>query len=98
MAIKACSHLEEVIVGKPKELFRQFQRLGIFEWRDIYATADHDITNDLVAFRFRMTERFEKPVGMDVLNSLGIRGPFMSPRRVSDSQFAAIYRSGCLLS
>ena len=42
-----------------------------------------------------MTERFKKPVGMDTLESLGIRGPFMSPRKINDSQFAAIYRKGC---
>ena len=32
MTIKACSQLEEVVIGKPKELFRRFQRLGIYEW------------------------------------------------------------------
>lgn len=98
MTVKACSHLEEVVVGKPKDLFRRFQRLGVYEWRDVYDTADKDITNDLVAFRFRMTERFKHPVGVDMLESLGVRGPFMSPRKISDSQFASIYRKGCGLT
>ncbi len=97
MTIKACSDLDEVIVGKPKELFRRFQRLGVYEWRDVYAAADNDITNDVVAFRFRMTERFNTPVGMDTLEALGIRAPFMSPRKIADSQFASIYRKGCNL-
>jgi len=98
MAIKACSQLEEVVVGKPKELFRRFQRLGIYEWRDVYATAGNDITKDIVAFRFRMTERFNIPVGMNELESLGIRGPFMSPRKISETQFASIYAKGHTLS
>jgi len=98
MTIKACSQLEEVVVGKPKELFRRFQRLGVFEWRDVYAVADNNITNDIVAFRFRMTERFSNPVSMDALESLGIRGPFMSPRKISDSQFASIYTKGHIRS
>ena len=98
MTVKACSQLEEMRVGKPKELFRRFQRLGVYEWRDVYAAADSNISNDIVAFRFRMTERFKKPVGMDTLESLGIRGPFMSPRKINDSQFAAIYRKGCDIS
>lgn len=98
MSIKACSMLEEVVLGKPKELFRRFQRLGVFEWRDIYAFSGKDLTKDLVAFRFRMTERFQKPVGMDSLESLDIRGPFMSPREISDSQFAFIYKKGHSLS
>jgi len=98
MTIKACSQLEEVVVGKPKELFRRFQRLGVYEWRDVFAVAGNDISQDIVAFRFRMTERFKTPVGMDMLESLGIRGPFMSPRKISDSQFASIYTKGCTLT
>jgi GNAT superfamily N-acetyltransferase len=98
MTIKACSQLEEVVVGKPKELFRRFQRLGVYEWRDVYAAAGNDISKDIVAFRFRMTERFTNPVGMDKLKTLGIRAPFMSPRKISDSQFAAIYQNGCSLT
>lgn len=98
MSIKACSQLEEVVVGKPKELFRRFQRLGVYEWRDVYEAAGRDITTDIVAFRFRMTERFKKAVGMDTLEALGIRGPFMSPRKISDSQFASIYTKGYALA
>ncbi len=98
MTIKACSQLEEVVVGKPKELFRRFQRLGVYEWRDVYAAAGENIFSDIVAFRFRMTERFQKPISMDILESLGIRGPFMSPRKISDSQFASIYKKGYALT
>lgn len=98
MTIKACSQLEEVVVGKPKDLFRRFQRLGVYQWQDVYAAADHNVTNDVAAFRFRMTERFAKPVGMDTLEALGIRGPFMSPRQISDAQFMAIYKHGCGLT
>jgi GNAT superfamily N-acetyltransferase/predicted nucleic acid-binding protein len=95
MSIKASSHLEEVIEGKPKDLFRRFQRLGIYEWRDVYSVAKKDITNNISAFRFRMTERFKQSVDVKSLASLGIDGPFMSPRKISDSQFAAIYKTGC---
>jgi GNAT superfamily N-acetyltransferase/predicted nucleic acid-binding protein len=98
MTIKACSQLEEIVVGKPKELFRRFQRLGVYEWRDVYDAAGKNVSNDIVAFRFRMTERFHKPIGMDTLEALGIRGPFMSPRKISDSQFASIYTKGYALT
>lgn len=98
MTIKACSQLEEVVVGKPKELFRRFQRLGVYEWRDVYDAAGKNVSNDIVAFQFRMTERFHKPIGMDTLEALGIRGPFMSPRKISDSQFASIYTKGYTLT
>jgi hypothetical protein len=98
MSIKACSQLEEVVIGKPKELFRRFQRLGVYEWQDIYEAVDKNISKDIVAFRFRMTERFHAPIGMDFLETLGIRGPFMSPRKISDSQFASIYTKGYTLT
>lgn len=98
MTIKACSQLEEVVVRKPKELFRRFQRLGVYEWPDIYEAAGKIISKDIVAFRFRMTERFQKPVDMDTLEGLGIRAPFMSPRKISDSQFASIYTKGYALA
>jgi GNAT superfamily N-acetyltransferase/predicted nucleic acid-binding protein len=98
MTIKACSQLEEVVIGKPKELFRRFQRLGVYEWPDIYEAAGKDIFKDIVAFRFRMTERFQNPIGMEALEALGIRAPFMSPRKISDSQFASIYKKGYALT
>lgn len=97
MSIKACSQLEEVIEGKPKDLFRRFQRLGIYEWKDVYAAAKNNIGNSISAFRFRMTERFRQPVDSQTLAAIGINSPLMSPRRISDSQFEAIYKIGCNL-
>jgi len=35
LSVKACSRLEEAIIGKPKELFRRFKRLGVYEWKDV---------------------------------------------------------------
>ncbi len=74
MRVKACSQLEEVVIGKPKDLFRRFQRLGVYERRDVYTTANHDVSNEIVAFRFRMTERFIKPVEMDISNRSAFEG------------------------
>lgn len=97
MTIKAYSQLEEVVLDRPKDLFRRFQRLGIYQWEDVYSTAEHDISKQIAAFRFRMTERFKNPVTLMDLRRLGIRGPFMSPRHITPLQFAAIYRKGFAL-
>jgi predicted nucleic acid-binding protein/GNAT superfamily N-acetyltransferase len=43
--LRAHSRLEEVIVGYPKQLFRQFRRLGIYEWKDVIYTAKSDTIN-----------------------------------------------------
>ncbi len=42
-----------------------------------------------------LTERFSKPFPLDRLESLDIRHPLLSPRRISDAQFATIYSHGC---
>lgn len=98
MSIKACSRLEEVVIGKPKELFKRFRRLGVFQWKDVFQAAKNDLANDLLAFRFSMTERFSKPFHLDQLEALDIRQPLLAPRRISDAQFATIYSHGCALA
>ena len=95
---KALRQPKELSDGKPKELFRRFQRLGVYEWRDVYEAAGKNISNDIMAFRFRMTERFRRPIDKDTLEALGIRGPFMSPRKITDSQFLSIYQKGYALA
>ena len=94
MSVKACSQLLDVVVGRPKDLFRRFQRLGVYEWRDVFAAAGNDSEKDIAAFRFGMTERFKTPVDTNFISELGVKGPFMSPREITDSQFASIYRKG----
>jgi GNAT superfamily N-acetyltransferase/predicted nucleic acid-binding protein len=95
MSIKACSRLEEVVIGKPKELYKRFRRLGIFQWKDVFQVAKNDLTRDLLAFRFSMTERFPNPFSLDQLEALGIRQPLLAPRHITDAQFATIYTFCC---
>jgi hypothetical protein len=98
MSIKACSRLEEVVIGKPKELFKRFRRLGVFQWKDVFQIAKNDTANDILAFRFTMTERFSKPFFLHQLEELDIRQPLLAPRRISDAQFATIYSHGSALT
>lgn len=94
MTIKACSRIEEVFVGKPKEVFKKFSRLGVYQWRDVLGAAGGDINEDLLAFRFAMTERFAQPVSLEEIEQLGVAPPIMSPRKITNEQFAEIYRRG----
>src|SRR5208337_5573619 len=34
MSAKACSYIDQVIIDKPKELYRLFRRLGVYGWKD----------------------------------------------------------------
>ncbi len=97
MTIKACSHLEEIALGTPKQLFAKFQHLGVFSWKHVLAAAGGKLNNNLIAFRFRRTERFVREISMSKLSELGIPQP-VNPRRITDSQFAEIYKIGMNLT
>lgn len=96
MSIRACSHLEEVRVGPPKEVFAQFRHLGIYSWKHVLETAKGNLERPLIAFRFSRTERFHKSVALTELKKLGIPQP-QNPRRITDEQFGQVYRLGMKL-
>ena len=92
--IRACSRLDEVIVGKPKDLFRRFQRLGIYDWSNVYEVAGK-LDNDIMAIRFRDTEMLNNPIPLNKLQQiLGQNAPIQSPRRISNQVFERIYNEG----
>ena len=93
MSVKACSHLEERIIGLPKELYARFRHLGVYAWKHVLATADGKLDHPLMAFRFLRTERFVRPVTLAELKQMGIPQP-QNPRQITDEQFATIYRLG----
>jgi GNAT superfamily N-acetyltransferase len=97
MTVKACSHLEEVVSGTPKQLFARFHHLGVFGWKHVLAAAGGELKNNLIAFRFKRTERFVREVPMSKLDELGIPQP-VNPRRISDAHFATIYQIGMHLN
>jgi len=68
--VRACSRLLEVRIGQPKELFKQFRRLGIYEWKDVYRAAGSDVTKNAMAIHFDDTELFANPVPVKRLKAL----------------------------
>jgi hypothetical protein len=92
MSVKACSHLVETAIGTPKELFAKYRHLGVYAWKHVVETAGSK-DKKLMAFRFVRTERFAKEVPFSECQKHGIPQP-VNPRRISDEQFAAIYRMG----
>ena len=96
--IRACSRLDEVLVGKPKELFRRFRRLGVYEWKNVYETAERDINSNIMAFRFSHTEPFNAPVSWREMQQLlkrnGITSSIQSPTAIDTETFTELYRAG----
>ncbi len=94
MSVKACSSLDEIVIGKPKELYKQFRRLGIYEWRNIWELAHKNLDEKIMAIRFSDTERFHTLVSLQELERLGVAGPIQSPRPIPPEVFAKIYSMG----
>jgi len=97
--LRACSYLDEVVYGMPRDLFRRFRRLGVFQWKDVLRIADNNPENEIMAFRFSGTEVFSSPVHwQDIQETLktteGRGSQLQSPLRISKACFAHLYNQG----
>ena len=92
--IRACSRVVEVCIGKPKPLFKRFQRLGVYEWADVIGIARQDFERNIMAVRFHDTELLN-PVAWEtfqvVLRRHNIRTQLESPARIPPAVFNEIY-------
>jgi len=96
--LRACSRLDEVIIGKPKELFRQFRRLGVYRWGNVFNLVDKNLDRELMALRFSDTELFDEPIDRDTLHGIlskhGRGVMLMSPFRIPSDAFGELYALG----
>lgn len=98
-SIRACSRLEEITVGSAKDIFRQYQHLGIYEWKNIENLTKGDPQVQIAAYRFSDTQLFKKPIPYTqwekFTKSLSDKQPNrQSPARVPPEIFIQIYRIG----
>ncbi|MEE9352190.1 MAG: GNAT family N-acetyltransferase [Thiotrichaceae bacterium] len=94
-SIRACSYIEDVNVGTPKELFKVLAKLGVYNWRDVLGVADGKIDKQILAFHFSRTELFNKPVPLSSLMEItGKKSAPFSPRFVDNNVFSEIYTLG----
>ncbi|KKM11080.1 hypothetical protein SY88_10110 [Clostridiales bacterium PH28_bin88] len=97
MSIRACSYVDKIVIDKPKELFRQFRRLGVYEWADVLGEANGDYNREIMAVCFSDTELFDVPIYWSVLKQIlleeeGRTAPIQSPVLISNKVFERIYR------
>lgn len=94
-AIRACSRLDEIIVDTPKNLFRQFRRLGVYKFENVLERANGKLDNEVMAIRFSDTELFSKPIPYgDVQKILEKPNPLLSPCKISAEVFNKLYTRG----
>ena len=68
--IVAVSRLDQVKVGPPKELFREFKKLGILEWREISELCNGDISTEIMAMKFSHTFALPNPISLALVKSI----------------------------
>lgn len=98
-SIVATSYLDEVITGKPKELFAKNKHYGVYEWKHIYDLCEQNINSDIRALRFSGTEVFQQPVSFSSITEVfeengRKRNSFASPVKVDLNIFNRIYQLG----
>ena len=95
--IKAVSYIDEIFIDDAKKLFKQFEQLGIYKWKDITQTVDKN--GKIMAFIFSDTELFKRPVDLQFLKDLFRKKEdkkfmIISPIKIKTETYLAIYKRG----
>lgn len=95
--IRAHSRLDEVLLGTPKSLYRTFRRLGIYDWKDVFAKAQNNLDKPIMALRFCKTEMLNNPYPWSKVTQLlaeaGIKTQLQSPCKIPANIFFSIASS-----
>jgi hypothetical protein len=93
--IRACSVMTKRVTGPIKDVFRQYERMGVFEWKQI---KEHfgEASAEAVAIEFTDTELLPHPVSFtranEILMQTGMKAnQFQSALRITPSTFHKLY-------
>ncbi len=96
--LAAISHLDEVVLDRPKELFRRFRRYGTFEWRHLYETCGGDVSKEVMALLFSHTFPLRRRVPLgeiwNVFDEDGVARSLQSPRKIEPCTFRKLLKLG----
>jgi len=93
-AVRACSRFDEVVIGKPKDLYLRFRNLGIFEWKNVFNIAQNKLDNDIMAIRFSDPELFSNPIQLKKIQEILGKKAMQGSCYISQEKFAKIYTLG----
>ncbi|MCY4528799.1 MAG: hypothetical protein OXD46_07225 [Chloroflexi bacterium] len=92
------SHLDQVEMATPKELFRRFEKYGTLEWEDLYKMCGGDVSKELMALRFSHTFPLTRAVPLTevwkVFDEYGIGRSLQSPRKIPFDTFKKLFQIG----
>ena len=96
--IAAISHLDEVEIGLPKELFKKYKRFGILEWRDIYSLCKGDIEREIMALKFSRTFPFRNRIPLSDIRAVfkehDVGESLQAPLLLPESAFQQLFKIG----
>jgi hypothetical protein len=92
-AIRACSCVDEVVIGKPTELYQRYQRLGVYQLSDVLAISAKE--GKIMAIRFSNTELFDQVIDLKTIRKLlGKNLTPQSPYKIDNNTFQKMYNLG----
>ncbi|GEM_PF-267874 len=92
--VRACAYVDEVSLGKPKELYQRFQRLGVYNLSDIERVNQNKFGH-IMAIRFSDIELFENPVSSEKVQEFSPNKlTFQWPEKISTECFVKVYNLG----
>ena len=96
--VVAVSHLDDVAIDTPKELFRRFAKSGTLVWQNLYHMCERDVSKKLMALQFSHTFSFRRDVPLDevrrVFDEDGVGQSFQSPRKIPLTTFGKLFQLG----
>ena len=96
--IVCVSHLDEVVIGTPKELFRRFEKSGTLEWRDLYKMCEGDISEYLMALKFSHTFPLKRSIPLaeiwKTFDEDGLGRTLQSPRKLPWATYQKLFQLG----
>ncbi|HEY9294971.1 MAG TPA: GNAT family N-acetyltransferase, partial [Phormidium sp.] len=90
-SVRACSYVDEVITGKPKELYQRFQRLGVYKLSDL-ENVKRDKHGKIMAILFSDIELFSTPIMLTNIRKVCKKDyDFQWTEKISPECFAKLY-------
>lgn len=93
--IRACSYVDEVVFDEPKELYRRFQKLGVYKESDVNRILKNK-KGEIMAIRFSDTELFKNPISFQELQYVLKQDNLLlvSPNKINKDVFIKLYNLG----
>ena len=96
--IAAISHLDDVVLDTPKEIFRRFRRYGTFEWGDLFEICGGDITKKVMALLFSHTFPLRRRIPLDEIREVfdedGEGLTLRAPSKIQPGTFLKLFSLG----